>query len=108
MDFKRNKFDVPATVLTIEYDPNRTCRIALIEYKDGEKSYILAPNGLQVGMKVESGQKVAPKVGNAMPLKNVPWVPPFTTLKSVRVPAARLPVQPVSRPSFPTVKQVMR
>lgn len=58
MDFKRNKFDVPATVLTIEYDPNRTCRIALIEYKDGEKSYILAPNGLQVGMKVESGQKV--------------------------------------------------
>ena len=72
MDFKRNKFDVPATVLTIEYDPNRTCRIALIEYKDGEKSYILAPTGLQVGMKVESGQKVAPKVGNAMPLKNVP------------------------------------
>ena len=51
---------------------NRTCRIALIEYKDGEKSYILAPTGLQVGMKVESGQKVAPKVGNAMPLKNVP------------------------------------
>ena len=72
IDFKRNKFDVPATVLTIEYDPNRTCRIALIEYKDGEKSYILAPTGLQVGMKVESGQKVAPKVGNAMPLKNVP------------------------------------
>lgn len=72
VDFKRNKFDVPATVLTIEYDPNRTCRIALIEYKDGEKSYILAPTGLQVGMKVESGQKVAPKVGNAMPLKNVP------------------------------------
>ncbi len=45
VDFKRNKFDVPATVLTIEYDPNRTCRIALIEYKDGEKSYILAPRG---------------------------------------------------------------
>ena len=72
IDFKRQKFDMPATVQSIEYDPNRTCRIALIEYKDGEKSYILAPTGLQVGMKVESGQKVAPKVGNAMPLKNVP------------------------------------
>ena len=71
IDFKRDK-SVPAKVATIEYDPNRTCRIALIEYKDGEKSYILAPTGLQVGMKVESGQKVAPKVGNAMPLKNVP------------------------------------
>ena len=72
IDFKRDKTGVEATVAHIEYDPNRTCRIALIEYKDGEKSYILAPTGLQVGMKVESGQKVAPKVGNAMPLKNVP------------------------------------
>ena len=72
IDFKREKQGIEATVSHIEYDPNRTCRIALIEYKDGEKSYILAPTGLQVGMKVESGQKVAPKVGNAMPLKNVP------------------------------------
>ena len=72
VDFKRRKFDVEATVVAIEYDPNRTCRIALIEYTDGQKSYILAPVGLQVGAKVEAGENVAPKVGNAMPLKNVP------------------------------------
>lgn len=72
VDFLRSKRDVPATVLAIEYDPNRTCRIALIQYKDGEKSYILAPAGLAVGTTIESGLKVAPKVGNAMPLANVP------------------------------------
>ncbi|MGJ8672006.1 50S ribosomal protein L2 [Rubritalea sp.] len=72
VDFKRRKFDVEATVVAIEYDPNRTCRIALIEYTDGQKSYILAPVGLQVGAKVVSGENVAPKVGNATPLKNVP------------------------------------
>lgn len=72
VDFLRAKRDVPATVLAIEYDPNRTCRIALIQYKDGEKSYILAPVGLTVGTTIESGLKVAPKVGNAMPLANVP------------------------------------
>lgn len=72
VDFLRAKRDVPATVLAIEYDPNRTCRIALIQYKDGEKSYILAPVGLAVGATIESGLKVAPKVGNAMPLANVP------------------------------------
>ncbi|MFC5050294.1 50S ribosomal protein L2 [Rubritalea spongiae] len=72
VDFKRRKFDVEATVVAIEYDPNRTCRIALIEYTDGQKSYILAPVGLQVGAKVVAGEKVAPKVGNATPLKNVP------------------------------------
>ena len=59
-------------MLAIEYDPNRTCRIALIQYTDGTKSYILAPVGLTVGMTVQSGSNVAPKVGNAMPLKNVP------------------------------------
>jgi large subunit ribosomal protein L2 len=59
-------------VLAIEYDPNRTCRIALIQYADGTKSYILAPVGLTVGMSVQAGETVAPKVGNAMPLKNVP------------------------------------
>jgi large subunit ribosomal protein L2 len=63
---------VPATVVGIEYDPNRTCRIALIQYKDGQKSYILAPAGLEDGATVVSGEKVAPKVGNAMPLKSVP------------------------------------
>lgn len=72
VDFKRRKFDVAATVVAIEYDPNRTCRIALIEYADGQKSYILAPVGLQVGATVVAGEKVAPKVGNATPLKNVP------------------------------------
>ena len=72
IDFRRGKLDVPATVVGIEYDPNRTCRIALIQYKDGQKSYILAPAGLEVGATVMSGEKAAPKVGNAMPLKSVP------------------------------------
>ncbi|MBR5522306.1 MAG: 50S ribosomal protein L2 [Akkermansia sp.] len=71
VDFRRTRRDA-ATVLAIEYDPNRTCRIALIQYADGTKSYILAPVGLTVGMTVQSGEGVAPKVGNAMPLKNVP------------------------------------
>ena len=72
VDFKRRKFDVEATVVAIEYDPNRTCRIALIEYTDGQKSYILAPVGLSVGDKVQSGLNVAPKPGNATVLENVP------------------------------------
>lgn len=71
VDFRRTKTE-PATVIAIEYDPNRTCRIALVQYSDGVKSYILAPVGLTVGMTVQSGENVAPKVGNAMPLKNVP------------------------------------
>ncbi len=72
IDFARRKFDVPAEVLTIEYDPNRTARIALIEYKDGEKAYIIAPQGLQVGSTIISGEKVVPEVGNAMKLANIP------------------------------------
>ena len=71
VDFRRTRQDA-ATVLAIEYDPNRTCRIALVQYADGTKSYILAPVGLTVGMTVQAGENVAPKVGNAMPLKNVP------------------------------------
>ena len=71
VDFRRTRTEA-ATVLAIEYDPNRTCRIALVQYPDGAKSYILAPVGLTVGMTVQSGENVAPKVGNAMPLKNVP------------------------------------
>ena len=71
VDFHRSKQEA-ATVLAVEYDPNRTCRIALVQYTDGTKSYILAPVGLTVGMTVQSGENVAPKVGNAMPLKNVP------------------------------------
>jgi len=72
IDFKRNKVDVSATVLSIEYDPNRTCRIALIQYEDGVKNYILAPVGLEVGAVVISSENAAPKPGNAMKLKNVP------------------------------------
>ena len=72
IDFKRNKDGVPATVKTIEYDPNRSARIALLFYADGEKRYILAPNGLQVGQVIISGEKAAPEVGNSLPLQNIP------------------------------------
>jgi large subunit ribosomal protein L2 len=72
IDFKRDKQDIPATVKTIEYDPNRTAFIALLSYADGEKRYILAPQGLEVGSKVVSGKTVAPEVGNALQLKNMP------------------------------------
>jgi large subunit ribosomal protein L2 len=72
IDFKRNKKDIPATVKTIEYDPNRTAFIALLAYADGEKRYIIAPQGLEVGTKVISGDNVAPEVGNALLLKNMP------------------------------------
>ena len=72
IDFKRDKKDIPATVKTIEYDPNRTAFIALLNYVDGEKRYILAPQGLEVGGKVISGSAVAPEVGNALLLKNMP------------------------------------
>ena len=72
IDFKRNKKEVPATVASIEYDPNRTAFIALLNYADGEKRYIIAPQGLQVGMTVVSGDAVAPEVGNALQLKNMP------------------------------------
>ncbi len=72
IDFKRNKKNTGATVKTIEYDPNRSSFIALVEYADGEKRYILAPQGLTVGMKVISGDDVAPEIGNALMLKNMP------------------------------------
>ena len=72
IDFKRTKDGIPATVKTIEYDPNRSARIALLYYADGEKAYIVAPNGLEVGMKIMSGEEAAPEVGNALPLKNNP------------------------------------
>jgi large subunit ribosomal protein L2 len=72
VDFKRNKFDVVAEIKSIEYDPNRTAFIALLEYKDGEKRYIIAQNGLQVGQKISSGEKAAPEVGNALYLSNIP------------------------------------
>ena len=72
IDFKRIKDDVPATVKAIEYDPNRTANIALLGYADGTKSYIIAPKGLKVGMTVQSGSDADIKVGNALPLKNIP------------------------------------
>ena len=72
IDFKRNKFDVPAEVISVEYDPNRTAFIALVEYTDGEKRYIIAPNGIKVGQKVVSSEAAEPEIGNAMKLKNIP------------------------------------
>ncbi len=72
IDFKRNKIGVPATVATIEYDPNRSARIALLHYVDGEKRYILAPVGLKVGDKVSNGAEAEVRVGNALPIKNIP------------------------------------
>ena len=72
IDFKRNKDGVPAIVKSIEYDPNRSARIALLFYKDGEKAYMIAPNGLEVGQTVMSGADVAPEVGNTLPLANIP------------------------------------
>ena len=72
IDFKRSKRGMVAEVIGIEYDPNRTARIALIQYADGEKSYILAPVGLTTGMKVVAGENAAPDLGNALPLKNIP------------------------------------
>jgi large subunit ribosomal protein L2 len=72
IDFKRNKNGVPATVKSIEYDPNRSARIALLYYVDGEKRYILAPNGLTVGQQVMSGSDALPEVGNALPLAKIP------------------------------------
>ena len=72
IDFKRNKDGIPGTVATIEYDPNRTANIALINYADGEKRYIIAPKGLTVGMTVEAGENADIKVGNALPIMNIP------------------------------------
>ena len=72
IDFKRNKLEVPGTVASIEYDPNRTANIALINYADGEKRYIIAPKGLEVGMTVEAGANADIKVGNALPIMSIP------------------------------------
>jgi large subunit ribosomal protein L2 len=72
VDFKRNKIGIEATVIAIEYDPMRSARLALLEYKDGDKRYIIAPLGLQVGAKLMSGSMAAPEIGNCLPLKNIP------------------------------------
>ena len=72
IDFKRNKDGVVATVVSVEYDPNRSSRIALLQYADGVKTYILAPDGLKAGEKLESGENIEPRVGNCMPLRKIP------------------------------------
>lgn len=72
IDFKRNKHGIEATVASVEYDPIRSARIALLQYKDGEKRYIIAPAGIQVGAKIMSGPTAPPEIGNALPLKSIP------------------------------------
>ena len=72
VDFKRNKTGIPATIASIEYDPNRTAFIALVNYQDGEKRYVVAQRGMEVGQNIVSGENVAPEIGNAMPLANIP------------------------------------
>lgn len=83
VDFKRNKHGVEATVAAIEYDPIRSARLALLEYKDGEKRYIVAPNTLQTGAKVMSGPDATPDVGNTLPLRNIPVGLPIHNLELV-------------------------
>jgi len=82
IDFKREKFGIPGTVTSVEYDPNRSARIALIAYADGEKRYILQPVGLTVGQKIVSGPEADILVGNALPLKNIP---PGTTVHNIEL-----------------------
>ncbi len=86
IDFKRDKFGIPATVTSIEYDPNRSARIALLSYADGEKRYIPHPLGLTVGQKVVSGPEADILVGNALPLKNIP---PGTTIHNIELRAGK-------------------
>jgi len=84
IDFKRNKLDVKAKVVGIEYDPNRSARIALLVYEDGEKRYILAPIGLEVDREVMAGPNALPEVGNALPLRNVPMGMPIHNVEMAR------------------------
>jgi len=81
IDFRRNKHGIPAKVASIEYDPNRSANIALLHYADGEKRYILAPGGLEVGMTLYSGPDVDPKVGNALPLEKIPFGLPLHNIE---------------------------
>src|SRR6516162_5180701 len=83
VDFKRSKHGVEATVKAIEYDPGRTARLALLEYQDGEKTYIIAPSGLQVGAKLMSGPTAAPELGNSLPLKSVPVGLPIHNIEMI-------------------------
>jgi large subunit ribosomal protein L2 len=80
IDFKRDKDGIAAVVDSIQYDPNRTARIALLQYEDGEKRYVVAPNGLQVGQTIKSGAGIEPEIGNTLPLAEIPLGTWFTTL----------------------------
>lgn len=82
IDFRRDKLDIPAKVQTIEYDPNRSARIALVAYTDGEKRYIIAPNKLSVGDTIISGEQVNPDTGNCLPMKNMP---PGTVIHNIEM-----------------------
>lgn len=86
IDFRRSKDGVVGTVTHIEYDPNRTCRIALVQYADGEKRYILAPEGLAAGAKIQSGSDIEPNIGNCMPLEKIP---PGTTIHNIEMQPGR-------------------
>src|SRR6516225_1307983 len=83
VDFKRGKHGIEATVEAIEYDPGRTARLALLAYPDGEKTYIIAPNGLKVGTKLVSGPNAAPEIGNCLPLRSVPVGLPIHNLELI-------------------------
>ncbi len=81
VDFRRDKHDIPAKVAAVEYDPNRSARLALLHYADGEKRYMIAPQGLAVGTKVCSGERVEPEIGNSLPLANIPLGLPVHNLE---------------------------
>ena len=97
IDFKRDKYGIPGTVATVEYDPNRSSRIALIHYADGEKRYIIQPIGLTVGQSIMSGPDADILVGNALPLKNIPSGTTCTTSSFVPARARRWRVRPAHR-----------
>lgn len=86
IDFKRKKDGVVATVIAIEYDPNRSCRIALLQYADGEKTYVLAPDGLKAGDKIENGPNAEPNLGNTLPLGSIP---PGTVIHNIEMQPGR-------------------
>ena len=98
VDFKRNKHGVEATVAAIEYDPMRSARLALLEYTDGEKRYIIAPVGIKVGLKISSGPTAPPEIGNALPLKAIPVSSAIIIWSSPRAKAARWSVPPAAPP----------
>jgi large subunit ribosomal protein L2 len=104
IDFKRTRRDEAAKVVGIEYDPNRSARIALVEYKDGQRAYILAPNALIVGSSVMAGEKAAPEVGNALPLSKIPLGTSIHNIELSQAKAASSLVPQVRLPFSPTAK----